>query len=405
MFLRDAIVIGAGPAGNIAASELASKGWDVAVVDWRENLGEKLCTGIVGMECHERFPVRPEHVYRHARSAAVFSPSGIEYPVVADRTTALIVDRAAYIRSMADTAIGEGAEYILGRRVSKIECSGSGISVETVAEGPISRIDAKMAIVTSGFGTPLLRMVGLRAGKKTDHMVGNQTEVRAEGLAGTEVYTGDHIAPESFGWLVPLDGSRALVGIMSRHKLNGHLQHFQEFLTAKGKISEPNPAAKSWGIPLKPVSKTYGDRVLVAGDAAGFAKPTTGGGIYYALISGQMAGRAAVEALENERFSASDLKGYESQWKQGIGKEFRVGYYARMLFESMSDEQLERLMSLFLSDGMLQDLVLSPDFSFDWHSGIITKTVRHGDLTPVIRSFGPIVAPFLARLLRHSVTR
>ncbi|HAL48702.1 MAG: NAD(P)/FAD-dependent oxidoreductase [SAR202 cluster bacterium] len=405
MPLRDVIVIGAGPAGNIAASELASRGWDVAVIDWRENLGEKLCTGIVGMECHERFPVRPEHIYRHARSATVYSPSGKEYPVLAEKPTALIVDRAAYIRSMADTAMACGAEYILGSRVSRFQSDNSGITVEATSGDTVSKHHARLAVITSGFGTPLLRMAGLRDGKKNDHMVGNQTEVRAEGLADTEVYTGDHVAPESFGWLVPLDGSRALVGIMSRHRLNGHLQHFQEFLTAKGKISEPNPNAKSWGIPLKPVSKTYADRVLVAGDAAGFAKPTTGGGIYYALISGQMAGRTAAGALENDQLTASELKSYESDWKQVIGKELRVGYYARMLFESMDDAQLERLMGLFLSEGVLRELILSPEFSFDWHSGTIMKTVRHGDLGPLIRSFGPLVAPFLGRLLRQSVTR
>ena len=57
-------------------------------------------------------------------------------------------------------------------------------------------------------------------------------------------------------------------------------------------------------------------------------------------------------------------------------------------------------MELFLSEGVLRDLITSPGFSFDWHSRAILKTVMHRDLRALIRSFGPLVAPFLARLLR-----
>ena len=66
----------------------------------------------------------------------------------------------------------------------------------------------------------------------------------------------------------------------------------------------------------------------------------------------------------------------------------------------MSESQRERLMELFLSEGVLRDLITSPGFSFDWHSRTILKTIMHRDLRALIRSFGPLVAPFLARLLR-----
>ena len=56
--MYDVIIIGAGPCGNMAALELAERGISVAVLDRRTNIGDKLCTGIIGRECAELFPAR-----------------------------------------------------------------------------------------------------------------------------------------------------------------------------------------------------------------------------------------------------------------------------------------------------------------------------------------------------------
>ena len=65
------IVAGAGPAGNVAALRLSEMGHRVAVVDWRESLGDKLCTGIVGRECVERYPPDKADIWREAQSATI----------------------------------------------------------------------------------------------------------------------------------------------------------------------------------------------------------------------------------------------------------------------------------------------------------------------------------------------
>ena len=75
--MYDAIIVGAGPAGNVAALRLSSKGHRVAVLDWRFDIGDKLCTGIVGTECGEAFPIPNELIYRQANSAT-FIPQTAE---------------------------------------------------------------------------------------------------------------------------------------------------------------------------------------------------------------------------------------------------------------------------------------------------------------------------------------
>jgi flavin-dependent dehydrogenase len=284
--------------------------------------------------------------------------------------------------------------------VTDIDIDANGVAVHTRMGETASTLRAELVIISSGFGSPLLEMAGLRRGKRNDFMLGTQMEVEVHSPGETEVYVRDRFAPEAFGWLVPLDESRALIGLMSRQGLDDHLERFHESLTEGGRVGRQISSPRRWGIPLKPIPRTYANRALVAGDAAGFAKPTTGGGIFYALLSGQMAAQTAAAALDKGDLSARRLKGYESDWKDVFGKELKVGYGARLLFESMKESQRERLMELFLSEGVLRDLITSPGFSFDWHSRAIMKTIMHSELRTLIGSFGPLVAPFLARLLK-----
>jgi flavin-dependent dehydrogenase len=243
-------------------------------------------------------------------------------------------------------------------------------------------------------------MAGLGNGNNGhNYMVGAQAEVVVNELEDTEVYLGKDIAPGSFGWLVPLPESRALIGIVSRQKLNGHMGRFLSRLQTNGKIGAVIKSPRRWGIPLKPLAKTYRDRVIAVGDAAGLAKPTTGGGIYYALISGEMASETANGAFVAGDWSARRLSGYEKAWRSVFGRELRIGYYARMLYEALGDRQIESVLRETLCNEAQEYLIRSREFSFDWHSAVILKTIGRRGFGHLIRSFGPTVAPFLSRLV------
>ena len=395
--MYDVIVVGAGPAGNIAALQLSTKGHRVAVVDWRHDIGDKLCTGIVGTECVKRFPPDDRHVLREASSATIVSPAGKRYAIAKDEPQALIIDRVAYGAAMAEKAAVAGAEYILGPRVTNIETDDNGAHITTTDAGN-PRLSASLVFLTSGFGSPLLKAVGLQNGRSNEFMAGAQAEVLVDGVDETEVYLGRDIAPGSFGWLVPLNDSRALAGIVSHRQLNGHMDHFLSNLQTQGKVREVIKGPARWGVPLRPVPKTYGERVLVAGDAAGLAKPTTGGGIYYALLSGKLAAETAGEALSTGDFSARGLRQYEKRWKSVFGRELKIGYYARLLYEALGDEQIERLLDELWTSGLKDELISPAEFSFDWHGRVILKALNHRHLGAIFRSFGPLASPFVSWL-------
>ena len=407
----DAIVIGAGPAGNMAALELARRGNSVAVLDWRANIGDKLCTGIIGRECAELFPPAPEHIYGEARAATIVSPHGKRYRVEREKAHAYIVNRVAYVNSVAERAMQAGAEYILNARVTDIRIAGKHAEIIASAHHASVRGEpvepqtgttiytCRILILASGFGSPLLRMVGLDAKANAEYLVGCQVEAIAPGLSETEVYLGDGTAQNSFAWLVPLSDARALVGMAPRRRVNGQMDDFIARLKSEGRIADIAAKPQTWGIPIRPLSPSYADRTLVAGDAAGLVKPTTGGGIFYSFISGQLAAETAHVALNSDKLTAKDMRGYERSWRKVFGRELRIGYYARMLFETLSDEQIERLMREFMSDGAL-DAYIGEDVAFDWHGRVILKGLRHANIRRVLTTLGPSAAPFVARLMQ-----
>ena len=382
----------------MAALELARRDHAVAVLDWRANIGDKLCTGIIGRECAELAPPAPEHIHGKARSATIVSPLGRRYRVARSETQAYIVNRPAYINSVAERAMQAGAEYILNSRVTDIRISDRQAKISVRADGVTAEYACRIVILASGFGSPLLRMVGLDAKANTEYLVGCQVEAIAPDLSETEVYLGDGTAQKSFAWLVPLSDSRALVGMAPRRRVNGQMDAFIARLKSEGRIASITTKPQTWGIPIRPLSPSYADRTLVAGDAAGLVKPTTGGGIFYSFISGQLAAETAHVALNSDKLTAKDMRCYERSWRKVFGRELRIGYYARMLFETLSDEQIERLMQEFLSDGAL-DAYIGEDVAFDWHGRVILKGLRHANIRRVLTTLGPAAAPFVARLL------
>ena len=388
--MQDVIVVGAGPAGNNAALSLASQGYGVTVIDSRENIGDKLCTGLVGEECFRRYPIDPSLVYREINAASVVSPSGEVVRFETPRPVARVVNRVAYVTSFADRARESGAEYLLGRRVVSLEQHKNRVSVAT-DEGTV---EARALVLAAGFGSQLNRQLEL--GEPVDYVVGIQALVRTEGIDEVEVYLGRDVAPGFFAWLVPTEPGYALAGLLVRKNAPERFATFISAREAEGRITEIVNKPVCWGIPLRPLRKTYTDRVLVVGDAAGQVKPTTGGGIFYSLLASEVASGALHQALSEDKLSANRLGAYQKEWKNLLSTELEVGYSARRVFEYLGDSHISSLIHQASNNGFIAELADSPDVSFDWHSSMISKIMGHPTLGGMLR----LVNPLLARMAR-----
>lgn len=99
-------------------------------------------------------------------------------------------------------------------------------------------------------------------------------------------------------------------------------------------------------LPLRPLEKTYADRVVLCGDAAGQMNPLTGDGIHYAMSAGMFAADVCASALEADKTNASFLSKYQMLWKNDFGEEIRVcGRVLKLLLKGNRDEKYVRLLS------------------------------------------------------------
>jgi len=383
MPLYDVAVIGGGPVGSYVAYRLAVMGYGVVVLEQHERLGEKVCcTGIIGQECVSSFAVEDNVILRQANSARLFSPSGKLLRVWREEPQAYIIDRAAFDVAMARRAQDKGAEYILNSLVKDIEAGGDRGRGEATCREERLNLEARGAVIATGFGSRLPERLGLA--KVGDFVMGAQAEVETTGIDEVEVYFGQEIAPGFFAWLVPTSPQRARVGLLSRHSPRLYLTKLMPSLLAEGKIASTEAELSYGGIPLKPLARTCGERLVVVGDAAGQVKPTTGGGIYYGLLCAQIAVNNLQRALQADDLSLRSLAGYEREWRKKLGRELRIGYWARKFYERLSDKQIDRIFDIIKSNGIDEALLKAPDLSFDWHSRAVLRLIRHRALFTAI---------------------
>lgn len=386
--MDDVIIVGAGPAGNNTALGLAAQGYAVTVIDWRQNIGDKPCTGIVGQECLRRFPIDPALVYREARTARVVAPEDHSIQIQTKKPQASIIDRVGYVASFAHQAHAAGASYRLGQRALQIIPEPQGVTV--IADQGTYR--ARAAVLACGFGSPLIRQLGL--GPVADYVTGIQTLVATKNVQDVEIYLGQQTAPGFFSWVVPTLPDQALVGLLARRKAQAYLAQFLQGRQRDGRVGDIIKGPACWGIPLRPLKRTYRDRVLVVGDAAGQVKPITGGGIYYSLLASEIAVAVLAEGLAADELSSGFLSQYQRRWKVLLSDELEAGYSARRLYEFLTDQQISSLVRHTGASGLHEELLRSSEPSFDWHSQIIARAISHPVLNSMVRLVNPLLAKF-----------
>ncbi|MDD5701637.1 MAG: NAD(P)/FAD-dependent oxidoreductase [Dehalococcoidales bacterium] len=384
--MLDVAVIGGGPVGSRLAFKLSSLGRRVAVLEKNASIGGKrACTGIISRECAARFAVPSHVIFRQLNSAKIFSPSGEYIRLYRPDTQACIVDRIHFDTVMAETAQSSGALYQLKSKAENIRFHQDRAVIEIDHEGQPRSLEAKIVVLATGFNAALVKRLGL--GQPGYLVAGAQIEVGMEGTDEVEVYLDQKLAPDFFAWLAPTANGRALAGLMTRQSPGFRLREWLARLKSAGKvISEAGPIYYG-GIPLKPLPRTSGERLIVVGDAAGQVKPTTGGGLYFGMLCADIAADVIQEALENRDCSAKMLSKYETEWREKLGHELKIEYTARRMYKKLSNPQIDRLVSAIKNTGLVDSLLLDDSLSFDWHGGLMLKALKAGVKSQVKRVF------------------
>ena len=128
-------------------------------------------------------------------------------------------------------------------------------------------------------------------------------------------------------------------------------------------------------LPLEPLDRTFADRLLIAGDAAGIVKSTTGGGIYYSLLTASLAARTLARALDNDELVDGALAEYETAWKDRLGSELRSQLMLRRIAQRLTDSDIDGLFDLARTDGIMP--LMRQTAAFNHHREFIVALLKH----------------------------
>ena len=374
--MYDTIIIGAGPIGSYLAEKLAHHGYKTLVLDKKSDVGDDVCcTGIVGKECLDLLAIDDDLILRQVNSARFVAPSGKSIRLWRNDNVAFALDRPALNRALADRAKKAGVDYQLESLVTNIQIDSQAVRVQvSVEQKSISHL-AQTTIIATGLDSRLPQKLGL--GNIVESIIGAQAEVQMKGMDEVEVYLDHELAPGGFAWLVPTCNGKGLAGLMTRQQPKKQLRALLYQLKNKDKIISDEISAGYGVIPLKPLPRSYSNRVLVVGEAAGQVKPTTGGSIYYGLLCADIAIDTLRAASATSDFSALKLASYQKQWKTMLKRELLIGYLAHRLFRVMGNRQIEMLLTIMNNCDIQKLISESNDFSFDYHSKLILKVMKH----------------------------
>jgi flavin-dependent dehydrogenase len=205
-----------------------------------------------------------------------------------------------------------------------------------------------------------------------------QIELPVARLSDVEVHFGRSVAPQGFAWAVPVQRDRPYVrvGVMCER---GSARHFDDMVARLSDRWGINPSdvrqPRQKILPLGPIERTYSDRVVALGDAAGLVKPTTGGGIYYSLISAGLAAETLTEALSKDELKADNLAIYERRWRKRLGAELRWQLLLRRIANRLSDHDIDALFELARTDGIMP--LVRRTAAFNHHREFITALFKH----------------------------
>ncbi|MDI6720249.1 MAG: NAD(P)/FAD-dependent oxidoreductase [Methanomicrobiales archaeon] len=345
LIVYDVVVVGAGPCGSAAARSCAESGLSTLCIEEHAAIGHPVqCAGLLSCQAFRECGVSERSVQNRVRGARICYGGGASLAFDAGTTRAFVVDRGVMDREMARIAADRGAEFAL----KTYACAIRGSTLTVKERGERREIPFRILIAADGPRSTIARLLGMERPRL--HLSGLQCEMPCD-LDPNLVEIHPHASPDFFGWAIPVRDGRARVGLCGLRDVR---ERFQRFAARFGHSSL---ALVSGVIPLGTMPRTFGNRVLFVGDAAGFPKPTSGGGIYTGVRSARHAARVAAECCESGRFDDDALRSYESAWKKDFGHELEVGMRLLSLRRRMSDGELDGILARLNDPGILAAIV------------------------------------------------
>ncbi len=387
--MLDVAIVGGGPGGMAAARSLAAAGWSVMVFEEHLQIGTPVhCTGVLAEDVIPALNLPAEAVLNPLSTVRFIAPAGHFFDYTTASTEAVVIDRAVFDTALGRAAEQAGAAIVRGRRVIAIDTSFDGAQLSFADHEPVR---ARCVILACGANYTFQKRLGL--GMPSTFLQSAQLELPAARLGDVEIHFGSEIAPKGFAWAVPVkrsSGSFVRIGVMADSDPGEYFSRILARVRDRWGVDVGDGLApKRRMLPLGSVKRTYAERVLAVGDAAGLVKPTTGGGIYYSVVSGEIAAQVLGSRLAVDDLSAAAMREYEQRWRARFQGEFAAQLALRFVAQRMRDADIDALFNLAITDGILP--LVRQTARFNRHRDFILALLRH---QPARRAlFGRLASP------------
>lgn len=349
--VKEILVVGGGPSGLVAATEAALAGAEVTVVEEDKEIGRPdHCAGLVSKVGLLKILGGYEGVLlSKIRKVRIFSPRGRIYEVTTIDDKAVVIDREKFDEELMKKAEKAGVEIFTGTSYAP----SMSYRVMINAEGTKGRV---------------ARALGISVPRSIPAV---QFDVEVKNIEDdvVEIYTGCW-APGFFAWTVPrkdhLRVGLATTQGLPRDLLNRFMVKNEGF--AKKVVTRILKEIYGKVVIGGPLETTVKGNVVSIGDAGGFAKPTTGGGVILGCMTAKLAGAIAARTARGGALSEFDRK-----WKALYLREFNRMRLAAKIFRSMREEELERAMAEGYRIGLLDKLM---SYDMDLQGGVIGRIAR-----------------------------
>jgi len=358
----DVVVIGAGPAGSLAARAAAERGARVILLEEHPQVGHPVyCAEGLSLNGIKDAGIEPEPpiVSQEITKARVYAPDRSFVELTSTDWRGFNLNRDAFDRALAENAVEAGAELLTSTRALEITREGDYVTgVKANSEGGALEIKAGVVIGADGHASLIRRAAGL--GRYFPDVC-TCAQFRLGGLSLEEPDVNDFllsssVAPGGYAWVFPKSSEVANIGLgVRRIHTAPPITYLKKFVDSDPRFKGAKVLLVNGGI--CPVSgtlkKTVDNGVMLVGDAAGQLIPMTGAGVHTGVEAGKMAGEVAAEAVRGGDVSASRLSEYERLFDEYWGKRIRESRRVVEMLDRFSDEDLNTLARIITNEDIL----------------------------------------------------
>ncbi|MAO70376.1 MAG: hypothetical protein CL983_04770 [Euryarchaeota archaeon] len=350
----DILVIGAGPIGGYFSKKMAELGCKVLMIEEHMEIGKPFqCAGLVNPSSMEKVGLY-DTVLSEIDGAVMHSPFGTTIEIgKPNQIRTYAVCRKKFDQAIVQQAMDEGAELWLNSKPTDTTNFEDSIITELLVDGKITEVKSKLLVGADGAHSWVRRQH--RMGYPKEFMIGYQVEVTGFKTKNRmlEMFTGDDIAPGFFAWAIP-NGDTHRIGMWSRAEdLDGRsCEELLNNLMTKSRWAYKFEDCKEIGrfcgpIPAGVVPRPVQDRVLLIGDAAGLAKPTTGGGIGPGMAQVDLIVDELNKMILKNKLAKNVLIKVTKKYAKAKKEFERIRSLRDFFVSSRSDEELEEIFKIF----------------------------------------------------------